>query len=132
MLSSETRKRHECGTRRARLCRSVVLNLLTNAYKYTGNVKEIRVSVRDHEDDQVVIERSGQWNRDFSPRINERIFQPFYRVGEEHREGASGAGLGLAIVRDLIHRHKGTITVESEKGKGATFLIHLPAAESTT
>lgn len=106
---------------------SVVLNLLTNAYKYTGNVKEIRVSVRDHEGG-VVIEVADN-GIGISPQDQRRIFQPFYRVSEEHREGASGAGLGLAIVSDLIDRHDGSITVESEQGKGTTFSIYLPTTE---
>ena len=109
---------------------AVVLNLLTNAYKYTGKVKEIRVSVRDL-DDQVVIEVTDN-GIGISSQDKRRIFEPFYRVGEEHREGASGAGLGLAIVRDMVVRHEGNITVESEKGQGTTFSIHLPAAERTT
>lgn len=108
---------------------TVIINLLTNAYKYTGNEKAIQVSVRD-EEDHVVIEVADN-GIGISPREQERIFQPFYRVDEEHREGASGTGLGLAIARSLIDRHNGTITVESEPGKGTTFLIHLPAAEVT-
>jgi len=106
---------------------TIVINLLTNAYKYTGKRKEISVSVRD-EEDQVVIDVTDN-GIGISPRDKERIFQPFFRVGEEHREGASGAGLGLAIARNLVARHKGTITVESEEGKGTTFSVHLPAAK---
>jgi signal transduction histidine kinase len=107
-----------------------MINLLTNAYKYTGNTKEIRVTVSDHED-QVVIDVTDN-GIGISPQEKQRIFEAFFRVGEEHRAGASGAGLGLAIVRDLVERHKGTISVESDKGKGSTFSIHLPAAEGTT
>ena len=106
---------------------SVVLNLLTNAYKYTGKDKKIRVSVRD-EGGEVIIDVADN-GIGISPRDQKRIFQPFYRVGGEHREGASGAGLGLAIARYLIGGHQGTITVDSEKGEGATFSIRLPGAE---
>ncbi|MEO0447564.1 MAG: HAMP domain-containing sensor histidine kinase [Verrucomicrobiota bacterium] len=105
---------------------TVVLNLLTNAYKYSGKDKEIRLSVSDL-DDQVVIHVADN-GIGISPQDRERIFQPFYRAEEEHREGASGTGLGLAIVRNLVSSHKGTITVESEEGKGATFSIYLPMA----
>lgn len=106
---------------------TVVINLLTNAYKYTGKVKEIGVSVRDLED-EVVIEVTDN-GIGISPRDQKRIFQPFFRAGEEHREGASGTGLGLAIARNLISRHRGTIDVASELGKGTTFSVHLPAEE---
>jgi two-component system phosphate regulon sensor histidine kinase PhoR len=113
-----------------RAIQTVMLNLLTNAYKYTGKTKEIRVTVSDDEG-QVVITVTDN-GIGISALDKERIFQPFYRAGEEHREGASGAGLGLAIVNDLVAKHKGTITVDSERGEGATFSIHLPVAEGTT
>ena len=64
-----------------------------------------------------------------SPRNQKHVFQPFYRVGEEHRDGASGTGLGLAIVRNLVHRHGGSVEVESKEGEGATFRILLPMAK---
>lgn len=105
----------------------VAINLLTNAYKYTGDTKEISLSVEDLEDEVVIIVTDNGIG--ISPKEIERIFQPFYRVGDEHREGASGAGLGLAIARNLVEAHKGTISVESEQGKGTTFSIHLPAAK---
>ncbi len=107
---------------------AVVLNLLTNAYKYTGKVKEIRVTVRDQEG-SVVIDVSDN-GIGISPRDQKRIFQPFYRAGEEHRDGTSGAGLGLAIAHNIVRRQKGTITVQSEEGEGSTFSIHLPATET--
>ena len=97
--------------------RKVLINLLTNAYKYTSKVKEINVVVRE-EEDQVVVEVSDN-GIGISQKDKSRIFQPFYRSGEEHREGASGAGLGLAIARKLVELHKGKITVESEIGKGS-------------
>jgi two-component system phosphate regulon sensor histidine kinase PhoR len=127
-LSSETDSRTSVE-HDERSLHAVVLNLLTNAYKYTGKVKDIRVSVRD-EEDEVVIDVTDN-GIGISPGDTKRIFQPFFRVGEEHREGASGAGLGLAIAQYLVGRHQGTITVESEKDKGSTFSIHLPAAEKT-
>jgi signal transduction histidine kinase len=106
---------------------TVMINLLTNAYKYTGRDKKIGVSVRD-EDDKVLIEVTDN-GVGISPRNQKHVFQPFYRVGEEHREGTSGTGLGLAIVRDLVLRHGGTVDVESEEGIGATFRILLPIAK---
>ena len=119
---SQTRVKHDEYALQA-----VVLNLLTNAYKYTGKDKQIRVVVRD-EEDQVVIEVIDN-GIGISPKEKARIFQPFYRGREEHREGTSGAGLGLAIARYLVNRHRGMIGVESEQGQGAKFSIFLPAAE---
>ena len=50
-----------------------------------------------------------------------RIFEPFYTT-----KGQSGTGLGLAITWGIIDNHDGTINVESEVGKGTTFIVHLP------
>lgn len=104
---------------------AVVLNLLINAYKYTGNEKQIRVNVQD-EDGHVVIEVSdngiGMTDADMK-----RVFEPFFRVQGQDGGGRGGAGLGLAIARHLVNRHEGTIGVRSEKGKGSTFTIRLPA-----
>ena len=50
-----------------------------------------------------------------------RIFEPFYTT-----KGQSGTGLGLAITWGIIDNHDGTINVESELGKGTTFIVHLP------
>lgn len=107
---------------------SVLLNLLTNAYKYTGKNKKIHVAVRD-QGNQVIIEVADN-GIGIAPGDKARIFQPFYRGKDDHREGTSGAGLGLAIARYLVNRHQGAITVESEPGKGSKFSIHLPVAES--
>ncbi|MDF1756186.1 MAG: HAMP domain-containing sensor histidine kinase [Verrucomicrobiales bacterium] len=107
---------------------AVVLNLLTNAYKYTGKNKEIQVVVKDVEDEVVIAVTDNGIG--ISPGDRKRIFQPFFRAEDEHREGASGAGLGLAIAHNLVVQHEGSITVESEPDKGATFSIHLPAAKT--
>jgi two-component system NtrC family sensor kinase len=50
-----------------------------------------------------------------------RIFEPFYTT-----KGQNGTGLGLAITWGIIDNHDGTINVESEVGKGTTFIVHLP------
>jgi signal transduction histidine kinase len=68
---------------------------------------------------------------DTGPRIDAEqlalIFARFYRVdkGRSRREG--GIGLGLSIVKELVHSMKGSVTVESEPGRGSTFTLRLPA-----
>jgi signal transduction histidine kinase len=59
------------------------------------------------------------------------LFQDFAR-GQAQPEGVSGCGLGLAISRRIVEVHGGTITVESEAGKGSTFIIHLPVGQAAT
>ena len=56
------------------------------------------------------------------------IFEPFYRVPRSDGSDAGGVGLGLAIAHHVVGRHDGSLTVESEKGRGATFIVRLPVA----
>lgn len=104
---------------------SIVTNLLVNAFKYSTGDRWIRVSTRD-EDDRVVVAVSdngiGIPKREFG-----RIFDPFHRVDNRLRAQASGAGLGLAIVRHLMAAHAGEVFVESEEGRGSTFSLRFPA-----
>ncbi len=109
---------------------ALVLNLLTNAVKYTGDEKRIDVRARD-EADGVVIEVQDN-GIGLTPAESRRIFQPFYRAQRPNGGDAGGVGLGLAIARYLVQRHAGTLTVASQKGKGSTFTVRLPAAKGST
>ena len=102
----------------------VVDNLVGNAVKYTlsGDTIEVDVSRSSNQVHLVV--------RDHGPGIPEdglaRVFDRFYRVpGTE----VVGAGLGLALVREVVDWHGGCITIESEIGAGSTFTVSLPAIE---
>jgi two-component system OmpR family sensor kinase len=53
------------------------------------------------------------------------VFDKYFQIGEQAR--SKGAGLGLAIAHEVVHAHGGTISVESEEGRGTTFRINLPA-----
>lgn len=105
---------------------AVVLNLLTNAAKYTGPVKRITVRARD-EGESVVIEVEDN-GVGLSPAEVRHIFEPFYRVPRSDGSDSGGVGLGLAIAHHVVGRHDGSLTVESEKGKGSTFMVRLPVA----
>ena len=56
----------------------------------------------------------------------EHIFERFYRVDKSHSRKIGGTGLGLAITRSSILMHRGAVKVESEEGKGTTFLVKIP------
>lgn len=105
-----------------RLRDQVLGNLLGNAFKFTPAGGEIRLHTHG-EGDRLVLEV-----RDTGPGIPEDqlplVFEKFYQVGAAGRD--VGAGLGLAIARDVVHAHGGTIEVESAPGQGATFRVRLP------
>ncbi len=120
-VSSERRVNHD----RDALGR-VVLNLLVNAYKYSGEKKRIRLAVRDRDDKvEITVEDDGIG----IPATDlERIFEPFYRVDSRSRGGAGGAGLGLAIVRQVVRLHDGDVTATSGPEGGSAFTVRLPVA----
>jgi two-component system phosphate regulon sensor histidine kinase PhoR len=107
---------------------SIVLNLLLNAYKYSHPPREIRVDVRDEPDRARVVIGVEDNGVGIPRRELARVFDPFYRLGSRQEGAASGAGLGLAIVRYLARAHGGEVYVESEEGRGSRFSIVLPAA----
>ncbi|MBN2301391.1 MAG: HAMP domain-containing histidine kinase [Lentisphaerae bacterium] len=119
VIDSQLPVRHD-----VRALNTIVLNLLTNAYKYTGKKKRIEINV--HDENQYVVISVSDNGIGLTPRETKRVFQQFYRVNNEDSRNAGGVGLGLAIVRDLVNRHKGAISVVSDKGKGTTFRITLP------
>jgi signal transduction histidine kinase len=107
----------------ARALKSIVLNLLVNAYKYTGDAKTIRLAARDESDEVVLtVEDNGPG---IPRRQQKKIFEPFHRADSSR----SGAGLGLAIVRHQVEAHGGSIGVDSVKDEGTTFTVRLPVAE---
>lgn len=102
----------------------VLINLITNAIKYSPKSDKIIVSSFENQDTVTVSVR------DFGISIPkehyQRIFERFYRISNKHEETTSGLGIGLYISSEIIKRHKGAIWVESKKGKGSTFYFSLP------
>ena len=78
-----------------------------------------QVGQKDYIDVRVADTGQGISKEDLS-----RIFEPFYTT-----KGQSGTGLGLAVTWGIIDNHNGTINVETELGKGTTFVVHLPLHE---
>ena len=100
-------------------------NLLENAVKYSDDPVEVRVRVRSDGGDRVEIELSDRGIG--IPRVELRkIFQRFYRVGRDVQRTASGLGLGLFIVRNLVRRQGGRVVARSEgSGQGSRFVVTL-------
>jgi len=101
-----------------------ILNLLSNAMKYSGESRRIELRVRKKAG-HAVIEVSDQ-GIGIDPTHQKRIFEKFYRVPSEQNQRIPGTGLGLALVFHIVKAHDGHIEVQSALGKGSTFSIHLP------
>lgn len=103
---------------------TVLLNLLINAYKYTGTDK--RIVVRAFDDADAVVLEVEDNGIGIPPGDRERIFEAFYRSDDRLSGTSSGAGLGLAISKTMIDAHGGAIEVDSSEGRGTRMTVRLP------
>jgi signal transduction histidine kinase len=104
--------------------RSVIINLLENAIKYSDSVPEINIGLTSTKE-RCNIEISDI-GIGIAPNERKKIFEKFYRVGNEDQRKTKGTGLGLYIVDQIVRAHNGTITVSSNQPKGTIFNIFLP------
>jgi PAS domain S-box-containing protein len=106
--------------------RQVLVNLLDNAIKYSPDGGEVAVELAGGAG------RVGLTVRDQGLGVptgeQERIFEKFYRLDPALTRGVGGSGLGLFISRELVTRMGGSLTVRSQPGEGAAFVVDLPAA----
>jgi two-component system OmpR family sensor kinase len=113
--------------------RQVVGNLMSNALTHTPDGTPIQVHVRSgvldpgHRIPAVVLEVVDH-GPGMSPDQAQRAFERFYRADQARGRRTGGTGLGLAIVSALVSAHGGTVAVDTEPGRGATFRIALPLA----
>ena len=107
----------------------VLLNLLTNATKFTPAGGEVRVEARRAPaPSREVLVRVVDTGLGIPADMRQRIFEPFVQVDASHTRASEGTGLGLAISRDLARGMGGDLTVESTLGEGSTFTLSLPSA----
>ncbi|GHV35229.1 hypothetical protein FACS1894187_07500 [Synergistales bacterium] len=104
--------------------RQVIMNLLSNAEKYSNRIREIRLSCGD-EGKMAVLEVADR-GIGVEPRFTDRIFREFFRADDSLSASKSGAGLGLAIARKIAHRHGGDVTYAPRPGGGSLFSLRLP------
>lgn len=106
-----------------------VENLLSNAFKYAEAPRLTTVTLDgDREEAILVVADQGQG---FAPREAHRIFQRFYRVGDEMTRQVPGTGLGLFLAREIVERHGGRLSAHSRgRGQGSTFTLRLPRLQS--
>lgn len=103
---------------------SVVFNLLDNALKYGKEKPVIHIELLDKETEIVFTVKDNGIG--IAPVYKEKVFEKFFRVPHGDTHNAKGYGLGLSYAAQVIQKHKGCITVESQLGSETTFIIHLP------
>jgi two-component system, OmpR family, sensor histidine kinase SenX3 len=108
----------------------LVRNLVDNAIRHSHEGSVIRVEIAC--DDDVVTLRISDTGIGIPSKDIPRIFERFYRVDRARSRETGGTGLGLAIVKHVVENHGGRIDVESELGRGTTFLITFPTPSGAT
>lgn len=110
------------------LLRSVVFNLTENAIKYSAPDSHVQLTLRRDPGEAVLLVSDD--GPGIAPADQERIFERFYRVDKSRSRQLGGTGLGLAIVKNAVRLHGGTVSVDSEPGKGSVFTVRLPVSET--
>lgn len=113
-----------------RRLKQVLLNLIRNgiAYSPAGG----RITLKGEKQGENVLITVSDTGLGIAPEDKNRIFEPFERVGYAQQEGSQrGAGLGLTLVRNIIHLHGGTVRLESTLGQGTDVILTLPAARQS-
>lgn len=109
-----------------RRLKQILVNLLTNAVKFTPEYGSIGLEVKgdiEHQTAQFIVWDTGMG---ISKEDLPRLFQPFVQLDSNLNRQQTGTGLGLALVYRMVEMQGGSISVESEKGKGSRFIISLP------
>ncbi len=104
--------------------KQILLNLLTNAVKFTPDGGRIEVSARRDADNIVVAVHDTGIG--IAAEDQEAVFEEFRQVGRHYTNKQEGTGLGLALTRKFVELHGGRIWLESEPGKGSTFTFTIP------
>jgi signal transduction histidine kinase len=105
-----------------------LLNLVNNAVKYSASEKYLAVHVyRQNGSVRLEVVDHGIG---IPAKEHPKIFEKFYRVGDPLVHNSKGSGLGLSLVRHIVHAHGGEVAVESVPGQGSKFIISLPVNNS--
>lgn len=103
----------------------VLINLINNAIKYSPGKDKLEVTVKKEADGFVAVQVKD-YGIGISKKEHEKIFERFYRAESDKENTFAGFGIGLYIANDIVQKHKGNITLESEPDNGSAFTFHLP------
>ncbi|HCR54794.1 MAG TPA: two-component sensor histidine kinase [Cytophagales bacterium] len=103
---------------------NVINNLIDNAIKYNSNLPQI--AIRTYNKKELLCVEIEDNGIGIAPENYQKIFERFYRIPTGNVHDVKGFGLGLNYVKLIVEAHKGSISVESELGKGTIFKISLP------
>ena len=98
-------------------------NLVENAVKYNRENSSISISASRQEGNTII--KISDTGIGIPEEECERIFEPFYRVDQSRSRSVGGSGLGLALVKDIVEKHGGSIRVNSRAGLGSEFILYL-------
>ncbi len=110
----------------------ILLNLLENALAYGADGGRVRLRVRQRTSKRgvrYVAITVRDWGQGIEKKHIPHLTERFYRVDKQVSRNRGGTGLGLAIVKHLVRRHRGRLKIRSRPGKGARFIVRLPAAQ---
>jgi signal transduction histidine kinase len=104
--------------------KQILLNLLSNAVKFTPEGGKVDVRARRLDGSvEIAVSDTGVG---IAAVDHEAVFEEFRQLGRDYTKKAEGTGLGLALTRKFVALHGGSIRLDSERGKGSTFIFTLP------
>lgn len=105
----------------------VFINIIGNSLKYSPDFSAVKIAAQTEEKNIKVSVRDEGIG--ISPEDLPHVFDGFYR-GKSGQEAAAGHGIGLAVARQIVESHNGTLSVESAPGRGTTFIVRLPISNA--
>ncbi len=112
-----------------RRIRQVLVNLLSNAVKFTPEGGEVRLEVEANSEAEILQFSVIDTGIGIAPENIDKLFRPFVQLDSSLSRRYTGTGLGLALVRRVVELHGGSVSLESEVGKGSRFTVSLPWKE---
>jgi len=111
------------------LLRQAISNLVDNAIKYTPVGGQVSVGLEVNSKERELVVRVSDTGIGIAPEDQVRLFEKFHRIKRRETGDIAGTGLGLALVKSIVERHRGRVWVESALNKGTTFYVALPFQE---